>query len=220
MVKSSLNNIRKKIAKTHELISTSHHESSHTIYALLHLMKVNSVSIFEDKKLKRIHGATYYNSIKELDKVEDKELLTTLLRADIGMSYAGLAGEKILYQQTSGSLQTPLFISNGSYEDNKSARSLIKKYDLAPAGQKRANFKQKLIREVRKELHTHWKEVVLVSHALFQRRRLTDVDLFLILTKKTDNKQFWKEQFKQIQFLHTDDNLSEIDIKHYLTRIP
>src|SRR5271166_2900577 len=132
----SIGEIRKKVTKTHELISTSYHEAGHTIYALLHLMKVSSASIFEDKKLKRIHGITYYDYPSEFEFIQDSGLLNILVRADIGMSYAGLIAEKSLFKSISGSTQTPMFISDGSTEDNKSARELIAKYDQAPSGQK------------------------------------------------------------------------------------
>lgn len=132
--------IRKKVTKTHEFISTSYHEAGHTIYALLHLMKVNSTSVFEDKKLKRIHGLTYYDFPRDLEDIQDPELVTSLVKADIGTSYAGLITEKSLFKSISGSTQTPMFISDGSTEDNQSARELMKKYNLAPPGAKKGGF--------------------------------------------------------------------------------
>src|ERR1700674_2354629 len=110
----SIAEIRKKVTKTHEFISTSYHESGHTIYALLHLMRVSSVSVFEDKKLKRIHGNTYYDYPSDFDDIQDPDLLNTLLRAEVGISYAGLIAEKTLFRSISGSRQTPMFISDGS----------------------------------------------------------------------------------------------------------
>lgn len=58
----SLKDIRKKFHFTHELISTAYHESGHTIYGLVKLLKIESVCVFENKKSKRIEGFTHYYS--------------------------------------------------------------------------------------------------------------------------------------------------------------
>ena len=177
-------------------------------------MKVSSTSVFEDKKLKRIHGITYYDYPNEFEYIEDSELLNTLVRADIVMSYAGLIAEKSLFKSISGSSQTPMFISDGSTDDNKGARELIKKYNLAPPGPKRAAFKAKLMREVRGELHAHWDAITIIAHALFHHRNLNYQDLQELLTKKSRNKKFWKEQFKKISYFYdNNENLDEKDLK-------
>lgn len=215
----SIAEIRKKVTKTHEFISTSYHESGHTIYALLHFMRVSSVCVFENKKLKRIHGITYYDYPSDFDEIQDPDLLNTLVRSEIGTSYAGLIAEKTLFRSISGSRQTPMFISDGSGEDNKSAREMMKKYNLAPPGPKRTAYKQKLLREVRHELHTHWDAVTIVSHALFKRRKLTFEDLRELLIKRSRNKKFWKEQFKKISYFYDNSKtLDEKDLKSILSR--
>jgi len=215
----SITEIRKKVTKTHEFISTSYHEAGHAIYALLHMMHVSSVSVFEDKKLKRIHGNTYYDYPTEFDQIQDSELLNTLVQAEVGISYAGLIAEKSLFRSISGSHQTPMFISDGSSEDNKAARLLIKKYNLAPPGAKRSAYKKKIVREVRHDLHSYWDAVTAVSHALFKRRKLTFDDLQELLTKKTKNKKFWKEQFKKISYFYNNNQtLDENDLKSMLSR--
>jgi hypothetical protein len=214
----SIGEIRKKVTKTLELISTSYHEAGHTIYALLHVMKVYSVSVFENKKLKRIHGSTYYNYPIEFGSIQNLELLELLARADIGLSYAGLIAEKILFKGISGSSQIPQFISAGSTDDNESAREMIKKYNLALPGKKRMSFKIKLMREVQNELYQHWDDVTLVSHALFQYRKLSYQDLQYLLTRKSKNKKFWKEQFKNINYFHNNEALDELDLKSILSR--
>jgi len=215
----SIADIRKKVTKTHEFISTSYHEAGHTIYALLHLMRVSSASVFEDKKLKRVHGNTYYEYPSDFDEVQDQDLLNTLVRAEVGISYAGLIAEKSLFRSISGSKQTPTFISDGSGSDNKSAREVIKKYNLAPPGPKRTAYKQKVMREVQQELHDNWDAVMVVSHALFRHRRLSFEDLQELLTKKTHNKKFWKDQFKKIShFYNNSKTLDEKDLKIILSR--
>jgi hypothetical protein len=211
--------ISKKIAKQFEFIMTSTHEAGHTIYALLHLMRVNSVSIFENKKIKRIHGVTYYDYTNNLEDIKDPDLLFELVRSEVGVNYAGLIAEKILFKNISGSSQTPTFISDGSSEDNRNARELFKKYDLATPGRKRAFYKRKLIREIHNELCTHWDAVTIVSHALFQRRRLSFEDLKELLTKKTKNKKFWKEQFKKVNYFYDNsENLDENDLRIILSK--
>jgi hypothetical protein len=219
MGRSSIEKIRQRIAKTHELISGALHESAHTIYALLHLMKVNHTYIFENEDLGRVHGGSNYHDPMLFDTVQDNNLLILMVRADIGMSYAGLIGEKMLFQSISGSTKVPLFISEGAFEDNKSARSLIKKFNLAPSGPKRASFKRRLMRQVQQELSSYWDDVMLISHALFKKHRLSFSDLVNILTKKSPNKIFWKEQFKKINRIHSNQ-VTEAELYSLLTGIP
>jgi hypothetical protein len=213
----SIGEIRKKITKTHEFISTSYHEAGHAVYALLHLMRVGTVSVFENKKLKRVHGFTYYDYISDLDSIRDPELLNILVRAEIGVSYAGLIAEKSLFKSISGSNQTPMFISDGSTEDNRAARELLTKYSLAPPGPKRSLYKKKIAREIQNELHANWDAVTLIAHALFKRRKLSFEDLQILLTEKSKNKKFWKEQFKNINYFYDNsDNLDEKDLRSIL----
>jgi hypothetical protein len=210
---SSIGEIRKKVTKTHELISASHHESGHVIYGLLHLMKVISVEVFENQKYKRVHGVAYseYPYPYNYESIEDPYIENRFIMADIGMNYAGLIAEKTLFKNISGSRQIPMFIIDGSTDDNKNAYVIIKKYNLAPPGPKRAALKRKIIREVQEEINHHWEEVTIVAHALFKFRKLTYQDLQKLLTKKSKNKKFWKEQFKNINYIH--DNNEHIDIK-------
>jgi len=206
----TIGEIRKKVTKTHEQISTAYHEAGHTVYALLHCMIVQSVCIFEDKKSKRIHGFTHYNAPQASD-MEDVDLRNILLINEIKLSYAGLTAEKYHFKCISGSDKFPMFLKDGSSDDTLSAAALIKKYNLAPAGRKRYNYKQKLIRETLSEQIQHWDAVTVIAHALFQRKRLTYQDLRELLVKKTKNKKFWKERFKQMAFIY--DNAVTLDEK-------
>lgn len=210
---SNINEIRKKITKTYEIISCGYHEAGHAIYALLHLIRVSSVLVFENKKIKRIHGFTYYNCPIEFESIKDSNLLNYFVRSDVGMCYAGLVAEKHLFSNISGSRHIPMFISGGSTDDNKDAREIIKKYNLAASGQKKTTFKIKLINEVQKELYRHWDSLTLVAHALFRHRKLTYQDLRQLLTKKSTNKKFWKKQFKILNFLFNNKNLDEKALK-------
>lgn len=215
----SITDFRKKVTTTHEFISTSYHEAGHTVYALLKLMRVSSVAVFENKKEKRIHGVTYYDYPSDFDSIQDPSLLNTLVRSEIGISYAGLIAEASLFRSISGSRQIPVFITNGSEDDNKSAREVIKKYNLAPPGPKRTLYKRKLMAEVQNELHANWDAVMVIAHALFRHRRLSFVDLQELLTKKTHHKKFWKDQFKKINYFYDNSkNLDEKDLKFMLSK--
>lgn len=192
---ASIGEVRKKVTKTYELISTAYHEAGHTIYALLSFMRVNSVYIFEHKVYKRVHGFTQYQSH---DLEEDHALFNTMLEQEIGLSYAGLLAEKHHYKSISGSDQIPMFIKEGSSEDLLAVRKILQKHNLAPAGKKRYLYKQKIVRKTLAALIEHWDAIELISHALFKHKRLSYNDLQELLTKKSKNRKFWKEQFKQI----------------------
>jgi ATP-dependent Zn protease len=191
----SIGEIRKKVTKTYELIATSYHEAGHTVYALLSFMKVNSTYVFEHKIYKRIHGFTQYQSV-DLDR--DHIFFNIYLEQEIGLSYAGLLAEKHHFKSISGSDQVPMFIREGSSDDLKGVRDLCRKYNPVPPGKKRDAYKRKIVRKTHNILVEHWDAVDLVAHALFKHKRLSFHDLRELLTKKSKNKQFWKEQFKII----------------------
>jgi len=212
----SIEDIRKKVTYTHELISTAYHEAGHTIYGLLHCMKVNMVHIFENKKSKRVCGFTHFNYPVASD-VDDPELSQKLMKAEICLNYAGLAAEKYHFKNVSGSDRFPGYWKNGSSSDTMAAAALIKQYDLVPPGKKRHFFKNKLIKETEKQLQQHWDVVVIVSHALFRKKRLYFSDLKSLLTKKSANKEFWKEQFKRIDYIFKNGyDLDEKNLKFIL----
>lgn len=193
----SINDFRKRISIIYDLISTNYHESGHVVYGLLCLMKIDSVEVFQDKKLKRIHGFTYYTS-PNLKDISNKNELERVIYNEIGLSYAGLVAEKHNFKLTSGSNKFPSFLKNGSSDDTMEASELIRKYNMAPPGRERYAFKKKIIKEVEEVLHKHWDAVMIVAHALFEKKELNFLELKDLLTKKTKNKKFWKEQFKKI----------------------
>jgi len=211
----SISSVRKKVTYTHELISGAYHESGHTIYGLLHFMMIYSVKVFPDKKTNRIQGLTHYDSFFDLDQLNDKILLNERLNSEIGLCYAGLVAEKYQYKLHSGSDKFPSFL-DGSSNDLQEASVLIKKFELAPPGSKRYNYKKRMIRKVAKELQEHWEAVTVVAHALFQKKRLNFEALKNLLTKKTQNKEFWKERFKIIEKFCNDSILDENDFKNYI----
>lgn len=194
----SIKEIRKKVTSTHECISTSYHEAGHAVFSLLCGIQVPTVYVFQNKKSKRWDGFTHYNSV-DLSCVNDLFLLNELLNIEIGIKYAGLVAEKYHFKRISGSDKFPMYWKDGSSDDTKQAAALIKKYNTVPAGRKRYAYKQKIIRQVLRELEQHWDAVTAVAHALFRKKRLYFNDLKEILIKKTSNKNFWKQQFKSIE---------------------
>jgi hypothetical protein len=210
-----LSSVRKKVTHTHELIATSYHEAGHTIYALLHFMKINLIRVYQDKKTKRMDGFTFYDS-PPIDTIQDQVLKAERLQCEIGLSYAGLIAEKYQFKLHSGSDKFPSVL-NGSYCDLSEASEMIKKYQVAPPGRKRYNYKKRVIRKVTKELQQHWDAVTLVAHALFQKKRLNFLELKTLLTKKSDNKEFWKEKFKVIDNFYDKTPLDENQLKFILS---
>lgn len=209
--RGSIGEVRKKMAKTHEFISTSYHEAGHAVYGLLKFLKVDPVYVFENTHKKRIWGITHYEPICEVTDILDSELLNILIHNEICMSYAGLVAEKLHYKKTSGSDKFPMVLKNGSEDDTMEAAVLIKKYNLAPPGQKRYAYKKKLIKETVNEIEEHWDAITIVAHALFEKKRLNFLDLKNLLIRKSKNKEFWKEQFKSINYIF--DNLETLDDK-------
>jgi len=208
----SLHSIRKKLSKTHELISVTFHEAGHAVYGLLHLMRVESVCIVDGP---RVGGLTLYNSLGESALKEDSpNTLYDLYINEVAIKYAGLAAEKIHYKKISGSNKFPMILRDGSSDDTLSAAYLIRKHDLSPAGKKRYSFKKKLIREVSLELENHWDAVTVIAHALFDRKKIYFDDIKNILIKKTEDKEFWKNKFKDINYIY--NNIGSIDKKYII----
>lgn len=210
-----ISDVRKKVTLTHDLISTSHHEAGHTIYALLHFMTIHSVWVFQNKQNKRMEGWTHYYSL-ELDDIQDPALKQERLHAEIGLSYAGLVAEKHQYKLHSGSDKF-LTCLDGSRKDRREAAEIIKKYELAPSGRQRANYKKRMIRRVSRELQEHWDAVTAVAHGLFQKKRLNFEDLKNILTKKTENKKFWKERMKMISKFYNKETIDEKEFRSMIS---
>lgn len=212
----SLYDLRKKLAGTYEFISTAYHEAGHTIYGLLHFMRIPVVYIFNNKKTKRIEGFTRYEEYFD-EKIVDPQIISNLIKNEICISYAGLEAERHHFKMFSGSDKLPMILKDGSSDDTLTASELIRKFNLAPPGQKRYLLKKKLSKETYKELQLHWDAVTIVAHALFQRKKIYYDDLKELLTKKGSNKKFWKEKFKQIDYIFENaGKLDEQELKSIL----
>lgn len=213
----SIENIRKKCHETFELISTSYHEAGHTVYGLLHLIKIESVTVFSNKKTKRIEGFTHYDSAS-LSQFSDPDLFNERLHAEIGLSYSGLVAEKRYFKMVSGSEKFPMFLREGSSNDTTSAAALFQKYNLVEAGKKRYNYKQRFIKTVDQELQENWDAVTLIAHGLIKKKKIYFTELQEILTRKSEDRQFWKDQFKAINYFYDNaDSLDEKDLKCILS---
>jgi len=208
----SISSFRKKVAHTHGYITASYHEAGHIIYAFLHYMTVHAAQVYQDKKTKRIDGWTHYDCLN-LDTIEDSAILAERLQAEVGLSYAGLVAEKLQFKQHSGSDKLPSFLGDASLQDLSEASKMIKKYQIVPAGSKRYNYKKRMVRQVLRELEEHWDAVTLIAHALYQKKRLNFAELKNLLTKKTENKKFWKERLKIIENFYQNDELDEKKFK-------
>jgi hypothetical protein len=208
----SIEDIRKKFYEIHELASTSIHESGHVIYGLLHHVKIESVQVFENKKNKRVEGLTHYES-RNLPEINDIDLFNERLHTEICLSYAGLIAEQLQFKIITGSDKFPMFLKEGSSDDITSAADLFQKYNLVEAGRKRLNYKRKLFKLIKEELQNNWDAVTLVAHNLFKKKKLNHLDLQKLLTRKTKDKQFWRNKFKEINSIyHANKALDEKDI--------
>ncbi len=210
-------NARRK-AQIHELITVSYHEAGHVIYGLLHFMKIDQAFLFESKTIKgRINGLTHFDSILNPGELFDSDLIAGRVNAEVCMHYAGLVAEKHLFKMTSGSDKFPLFLKDGSEDDIYEVAQMIKKHNLALPGKKRYAYKKKLMKETLSELQNNWKAVSLVAHVLFEKKKINFLELKELLTKKSADKEFWKEQFKTINYIFDNrDTLDEKKLKSIL----
>jgi len=204
----SINNLRKKVTKTHELIAVSYHEAGHTIFGLLNFMKIGSVSVFNNSKSSRGEGTTNYEAPFD-DSIEDPILLNYWIKSEIGLCYAGTCAERIYFKIISGSDKLPKFLKDGSEDDIASASFIFRRYNLAPAGKKRYALKQKMLKETAIILKKYWDDITIISHALFDKKRIYYNDIKNLLCKKSSNKNFWKEQFKIIDYISDNAGLLE-----------
>jgi len=205
-----------KLAIEFQAITTAFHEAGHTIAALLNYSEVSAVAVEIDhnKKLGEDLGYTHYDPAISSEDIEDSHFQINLVLAEICINYAGLAAEKLFYKEICGTDQLPMFVKHGSYQDRNVASSLIKKYNLAAPGKKRYAFKKKIFSQTQRTLFLYWGDVKLIAHALFERKKLYHQDLKELLSKKSINKKYWKEQFKKITILFdTNEELHERDIK-------
>jgi len=204
----------KKQSIDYSLIAASHHESGHCLVALLNLIQVSDVGVAIDGS--DAVGLTQFYMYKNT-VIEDRELHELLVLSDLLVAYAGLQAERLYYKDICGSSKFPLHLKVGSAEDTASAYKLIRTNNLATPGKETSILKKKLQSEVEQMLIAYWSDVKLVAHSLYQRRKLYFRDLKNLLTRNNDNKDFWKSQFKTINFIHHDSKVpGEQEVKEAL----
>lgn len=206
--KELYNTIDKKQSYDYELIAQSYHESGHTVCALISYMKVFSVAVMNDRD--NGDGKTEY-AFTDPAALTDKRLIEVQLYFELETAYAGLLAEKIYYKDICGSEQFPLHLKKGSSGDIADAHNLIKKYKLASPGIARTQFKKKIQKDTHILLLENWSDIKLVAHFLHKRKKLQFDDLKFILTRKSENKESWKERFRVIKMLN-DKPLMESEI--------
>jgi hypothetical protein len=189
--------ITQKLSQDYELISTSFHEAGHTICGLLFFARITAVTV--NYTAKSVEGYTHYEIIDT--HFNDESVIEFLKLAEISISYAGLAAEKIYYKDICGSDKFPMMLRDGSSHDILNAADVIKKFNFAPPGKKRYLFKKKISRNLKILLQEHWDAVRLVAHALYAKKKLSHDDLKDLLTKRSKNKEFWKNRFKEINLI-------------------
>lgn len=210
--------VKNKIVYIHDLISTSYHEAGHTIYALLHLMKVLSVQIFPDE-YNRISGFTNYEFISISD-IHDQLLTKYAINSELSISYAGLISEKYYFKTISGSDKFPIILNDGSSEDFALATKIIKQYNLAPPGKQRRILKQQLTDNVLQELQIHWDVVSLVAHELYKKKKLSYSEIRSLLINKSNNKKFWRIRLKELDnFYENYQRLDDTDLRLILNKL-
>ena len=200
---NSLSAFRRKVSKSYETISAAYHESGHVICSLLRHMKVESANIYEDKKIKQICGLTifYPYDIKQFNQ----QLANYFLISEICINYAGLVVEKIFYKKISGSDKFPSFLKDGSSHDTQAAAKLLKKLSFISPGRQRFLYKQKLTKQLFNLLESYWLDIELIAHDLIQKKKINFNQIKSLLTKKSNNKIFWRQRFKAISYILRHD---------------
>lgn len=200
-----------KLAQNLRIISVSYHEASHTIAALLHHIWVLEVAVEEAHR--QVSGYTNYELLTFDIPLEDidKKVRDYVVLSEIYLKYAGLMGESIHFEDMSGSKKLPTILKIGNEPDIQEAAAIIQKHNLVEAGEKRYLYKKKLFRKITALLKEYWDDVKLVSHALYDRRKLQYEDLRQLLTKKSIRKKFWQQQFKDLDILFKEHGKMNLD---------
>lgn len=226
----SYNVLCEKVSQTHEFIVTCYHEAGHSIFGLLNCMRINSIKIYPTSGSgDTIFIPTYKGLFEEsildpisnkplfCNTIQDTKLIEYWVRAEICLFYAGTCAERIYFKNISGLDKMPLHLQYGCNKDISEAATLCRLYNLASPGKERYALKQKMLKGTSKILNKYWNDIILISHALFDKKELLHEDIKALLCKKSKNKLFWKAQFKNIEFLSKNlGKLSLKDIKNVL----
>ena len=80
----------------------------------------------------------------------------------------------------------------------------IRKYKLSIPGKNTVLFKNKIRSDVEQVLLEQWDAVKVIAHALYQKKRLRFDEIRFLLTRRTINKDFWKDRFKKINLIYSN----------------
>lgn len=197
----------------YEQIAMSFHEAGHTIVSLHNYMLVYNVNIMTPKNM--IGNTDYYIYFDSDSK--DEELIKILAILELQSTYAGLVAEKMYYKDICGSDKFPMHLRIGSSTDIEMASKIITKNKLVKSGRPTYLFKKQVQQDVEQLLIDHWDGVRSVAHSLYKKKKLTHDELKYLLTRKTEHKDFWKNKFKQIKFIHNEKIIPlECDVKDIL----
>jgi len=202
-------NVVKKQAHDYELIAMSWHEAAHTICGLYNFTKIYNVHVMSDK---HTNGNTLYE-ICDPDNIENKLLAKILLIFEVQTLYAGLVGEKLYYKEICGSDNFPMHLRIGSSNDIQDAARIIHKYNLANPGKARFLFKKQVQNDTKNILTEYWDDIRLVAHVLYKNKELEYDELKYFLTRKSINKEFWRDRFKYIKLIYGGNELDEKYLK-------
>jgi ATP-dependent Zn protease len=201
-----------KLARQIEVISLVWHESGHALLALLYYFKVLHITITYTQE---VEGTTSYLSLERVDLPDDIKI--AIASNEIKLLYAGMVAEQLYYKEICGSSKLPSALRDGWQNDIKQVSNIIQRYDLAAPGKKRQDLKNQAKKDAAQMMTEHWDDLKLLSHALYKKKRLTFDDLKKLLTKKSENKDFWKLRFREIDTLF-QDGIDNKEIAGYIRR--
>lgn len=179
-------------------IDTAFHEAGHVVVGTINLLKIDYSYIEIDS------GWTNSSFISPSKKF-NSHINNYLNNSWLYFNYAGLMTDRHNFTLNTGSKKYPSIIKIGASIDVKEASNYIIKYNLAAPGKERSAFKQKMQRRTMKMVQKYWNDIILITHAIYNKRHHTIYydDIVNVLTKQSSNKLFWKEKFKDINYLYS-----------------
>lgn len=179
-----------KTISNYEEISTCYHEAGHVIYALLSHSKVEKVEFLPPNE-----GSVYYN-VPEYWNTNNKTKQLLLIKKEVGIRYAGLLTEQILYETLHGKTKLPAYLKIGSSIDFKDVSILLNKYNVKSPGLERKKYKNKIKQKVFADLKNNWTAIAIVANILISNKEINYNSLKKVLTK---NSKKWSLVFKKIE---------------------
>jgi hypothetical protein len=216
-IKPKKASITSKQVRDYNAIATSYHEASHTIIALLNYFYVYNVNIVpKPDSYGEMNWWSWLDHMSDIttSNIDDQDLCYSIHYSHIGTLYAGLIGERLYYYNACGSDKFPMHLKQGSIYDYQDASFVIRKNKIAKPGRETLLLKKQIQKDIREILENNWEAVKVVAHQLYKKKRLGFDEIKHILTRKTENKMFWKEQFRKIKMIYSEkSNLTVSEFK-------